>query len=103
MVITRQLIYFTNLLFISFVNTLIQFLDPYLDTTFIMPESQAQDQDTVQQSTSLSPQMQRFLQEDRKEMPWHLPSSFSGSSTQTASNASPYTPSENPATKGSSK
>ncbi|KAL3594308.1 hypothetical protein FPOAC2_08616 [Fusarium poae] len=65
----------------------------------------SQRQDLVQQHTSLSPQMERWLQESKREMPWHLPDSIAVSSTQTqiTPNTNAYTSSQNPATQGSAK
>ncbi|XEV05985.1 hypothetical protein FSHL1_011272 [Fusarium sambucinum] len=74
-----------------------------------MPESHdtqvPQGQDSVQQNTSLSPQMERWLQESKREMPWYLPDSIAVSSTQTqnTSNTNTHTSSQNPATQGSAK
>jgi len=64
-----------------------------------------QGQVPVHQSNTLSPQMEGWLRESTKEMPWHLPSSFLVSSiqTQAAFNTSPKTASQDPATQGSAK
>ncbi|KAL6913596.1 hypothetical protein FSST1_011356 [Fusarium sambucinum] len=63
-----------------------------------------QGQDPVR-NTSFSPQMERWLQESKREMPWYLPDSIAVSSTQTqnTSNTNTHTSSQNPATQGSAK
>ncbi|KAJ4113283.1 hypothetical protein NW768_011562 [Fusarium equiseti] len=72
-----------------------------------MPDSHdteiPQGQDSVHQSSTPSPQMERWLRESTKEMPFHLRSSIPVSSTQTQTtfNPSPYTASQNPAAQGS--
>ncbi|CEF86905.1 unnamed protein product [Fusarium graminearum] len=58
------------------------------------------------QNTSSSPQMERWLQESKREMPWHLPDSIVISSSQTPTsntNTNTYTPFHNPTTQGSVK
>jgi hypothetical protein len=58
----------------------------------------------VHQSTSYSEQMNAWLREDHKDMPWHIIDSIVTSSTDNTAEANPNTnPSHNPAAQGSAK
>jgi hypothetical protein len=67
-----------------------------------VPRSEDLPPSIAQQSPSYPERVNNWLQESRKEMPWHNLASVATSSTQdnSASSLKP-TPSENPATQGS--
>ncbi|KAH7238124.1 hypothetical protein BKA59DRAFT_514422 [Fusarium tricinctum] len=69
-----------------------------------IPRGQDPSHNTAQQSTSYSEQTNAWLREDHKQMPWHNLAYVARSGTQdnSASSSEP-TPSENPATQGSTK
>ncbi|CAJ0549748.1 Ff.00g033610.m01.CDS01 [Fusarium sp. VM40] len=69
-----------------------------------VPRDQDPSPNTAHQSTSYSKQMNAWLREDHKQMPWHNLAYVATSGTQdNSTSSSEPTPSGNPATQGSTK
>ncbi|KIL92973.1 hypothetical protein FAVG1_04154 [Fusarium avenaceum] len=69
-----------------------------------VPRDQDPSPNTAHQSTSYSEQMNAWLREDQKQVPWHNLAYVATSSTQDNSTSmSELTTTKNPATQGSAK